>query len=226
MPEGTLHCAIFPPGGFNMEKHVCTTWQGFLQQLITLISHGYRFYCQTEYPDKKRDKWDAIDLKLIKKYDADVGKDKRYRYQQKGMANCMFLRWGKHALILRSVGEYEETDDHFVDIRDKELVLEVGDIMKIKIVLEGSKGRVTAYMDKQAYRDIKAELLDHCRHRRLDVLKGRFAALNGLPGYSGFTQQKAVLVTDIIREGKKHGLNLQRKDFPVRTTRKIYKVFD
>jgi hypothetical protein len=209
-----------------MGKHVCTTWQGLLQQLITLIGHGYRFFCLTEYPVNKQDKWEAIDSKLIKKYDADVGKDKRYRNQQKGRANYMFLRWGKLALILRSGGEYEETDDRFVDIRNKELVLEVGNTMHIKIVPEGSKGRVTAYMDKQVYRDIKAELLDHCRHRRLDVLKGRFAALNGLPAFSGITQQKAGLVTDIIREGKKHGLSLQRKDFPVRTARKIYKVFD
>ncbi|QEM68771.1 hypothetical protein FO488_11795 [Geobacter sp. FeAm09] len=209
-----------------MGKHACTTWQGFLQQLITLISHGYRYYCLTEYPIKKQDKWETSDMKLIKKYDADIGKDKRYRNQQKGRANYTFLRWGKIALILRSAGEYEEAGDRFVDIREKDLVLEVGDTMRIRIVHEGSKGRVTAYLEKQVYRDIKAELLDHCRHRRLDVLKGRFAALNGLPGYSGITQQKAGLVTDIIREGKKHGVTLQRKDFPIRTSRKIYKVFD
>lgn len=208
-----------------MEKHVCTSWQGFLQQLITLIGHGYCFYCKTEYPIKKQDKWDAIDAKLITKYNANIGKDKRYRNQQKGIANYMYLRWGKLALLLRSVGEYMETDDRFADIHEKALVLEVGDTMKIKIVPEGSKGRVTAYMDKQVFRDIKAELMDHCQHRRPDILKARFSALNGLPAYSGITQQKAGLVSDVIREGKRHGLALQRKDFLIRTARKIVHVF-
>lgn len=209
-----------------MGKHVCTSWQGFLQQLITLISHGYRYYCKTEYPKNKQDKWETIDSKLIAKYEADMSKDQRYRNQMKGQANHMFIRWENYSLLLRTVGDVKETDDRFIDILDKPLLLDIGSTLKIKIVPVGSKGHVTAYLDKAVYREIKAELLDHAMHKRVDILKGRFSALEGIPAYSGIVQQKAALLTDIILEGRRHGLKLLRKDFQFRTGRKIYKVFE
>ncbi len=167
-----------------MGKHICTTWQGFLQQLITLISHGYRYYCKTDYPQSKQKKWQAIDTKLIEKYNASIGKDRRYRNQQKGQANYLFIRWENQSLLLRSAGEYQEPDDKFVDISIKPLLLTIGTALKIKIVPTGSKGKVTAYLAKEVYRNIKSELLDHCAHKRVEVLKSRFSALNGIPAYS------------------------------------------
>jgi hypothetical protein len=220
-----VHCP-YQPGGEIMGKHICTSWQGFLQQLITLISHGYRYYCKIEYPMQKQDKWYAIDTKLIAKYDADISKDKRYRNQLKEQANYMFIRWENYALVLRSAGVFMESDDRFVDIKEKPLVLDVGATLRLKIVPVGSKGHVTAYIEKSVYREIKAELLDHCRHKRVDVLKGRFSALNGIPAYSGIVQQKAALLTEVVIEGRRHGLKLLRKDFIFRTGRKIVKVFD
>lgn len=207
-------------------KYLCGNWQGFLQQVVTLVGHGYQHYCLTIYPDSKRDKWRKIDEKLIKKYEADLGKDARYRRQKKGLANCMFLRWECIAIIFRSPGDYAQRDDTFVDIEEAPLIFQVGDTLRLKIVPVGSRGRCTAYIDKEVLRDIKAELLDHCRHRRLDILKRRFQALNGIPGFSGITQQKSVLLSEILKEAKRHGLQVKRSDFPIKTRRKIYKVFE
>ncbi len=209
-----------------MDQHICTSWQGFIQQAITLISHGYHLYCKTVYPENKREKWHAIDSKLIEKYGADVGKDKRYRNKLKGQANHVFLRWENCALLLRSTGNITVSDDIFVNILKEPLIFAVGEIMKIKIVSVGSRGRVTAYIEKTVYRQIKAELLELCSHRHVEVLKNRFSALNGLPAHSGITQQKSQIVTEIIQNGKKHGLKLSRKDFPILTRKKVYKVFD
>ena len=207
-------------------KYLCNTWQGFLQQIVTLVGHGYCHYCLTTYPEKKRSKWPEIDLKLINNYGADQSKDQRYRRQLKGMANYMFLRWENCALILRSPGEFVPGDDTFVSIADEPVVLQVGEILRLKIVPIGSRGHCTVYLDKAVYRDLKASLLDHCRHRRRTVLLNRFQALNNIPSYSGITHQKKLLVSDLIIEGRRHGLKLLRKDFPLRTSRKIFKVFD
>ena len=207
-------------------KHLCDTWQGFLQQIVTLVGHGYHNYCMTEYPEKKRSKWMDIDQKLIEKYDAGVSKDQRYRRHKKGQANFVFIRWDSCALILRTSGEdCQNSDDNFIDIGKKSLIIKVGETLSLKIVPVGSRGACTVYIDKTVFRDLKAELLGHCRHRRRDVLLKRFQALNGIPAYSGVTQQLSGLVTDIVMAGKRYGLNIHRKDFPIRTSRKIYKVF-
>lgn len=208
-------------------KYLCDSWQGFIQQIVTLVGHGYAHYCLTMYPEKKRQKWSEIDRKLITRYEADLGKDQRYRRQQKGLANCMFLRWDNCALLLRSPGECSHNDaDTFVDIAEKPLVIQVGETLRLKIVPVGSRGHCTVYIDKAVLRDLKAELMDHCRHRRRDVILKRFQALNGIPAYSGVTQQKAGLVTDVINVSKRHGLKLGRKDLFIKTGRKIYKVFE
>lgn len=209
-----------------MERHICTSWQGFMQHIITLVGHGYHHYCLTIYPESKRDKWLIIDEKLIKKYEADLGKDARYRRQKKGLANFMFLRWQNCAVIFRTSGDYVQRDDTFVDIAESPLIIQVGETLKLKIVPVGSRGHCTVYIEKQVLRDLKAELLDHCRHRRLDILKNRFQALNGIPAYSGITQQKAGLLAEVLKEAKRHGLDVKRSDFPIKTQRKIYKVFE
>lgn len=207
-------------------KYLCDSWQGFLQQLVTLVGHGYLYYCMIEYPEKKRSKWIDIDQKLIQKYDAGISKDQRYRRHKKGEANHIFLRWENCALILRTSGECRQgSDDNFIDIGIKSMIIKVGETLRLKIVPVGSRGACTVYIDKNVFRDLKAELLDHCRHRRCDILIKRFQALNGIPAYSGITQQMSGLVTDIIKAGRKHCLTLSRSDFSIRTSRKIYKVF-
>lgn len=207
------------------QKYLCNTWQGFIQQLVTLVGHGYSQYCLISYPEQKRPKWPEIDQKLIKKYESDLGKDQRYRRQLKGVANCMFLRWESCVVILRSAGESAATNDTFYAISDRTLIIPVGDTLKLKIVPVGSRGTCTVYIDKTVLRDIKAELLDHCRHRKREVLMKRFQALNGIPAFSGVTQQKAGLVTALIMEAKRHGMKLTRKDLLIRTGRKVHKVF-
>jgi hypothetical protein len=207
-------------------KYLCNTWQGFLQQVVTLVGHGYHNYCLTVYPDSKQDRWLKIDDKLIKKYEADLGKDARYRRQKKGLGNYIFLRRESMAVIFRSTGDYVQRNDTFVDIAESPLIIQVGDTLRLKIVPIGSRGHCTVYIEKQVLRDFKAELFDHCRHRRVDILISRFQALNGIPAYSGITQQKSVLLSEILKEAKKHGLQLKRSDFPIQTRRKIYTVFE
>jgi hypothetical protein len=212
VPEGTLHCPFPTPGGE--------------QQIVTLVGHGYSQYCLTIYPEKKRLKWLEIDRKIIDKHETDLGKDQRYRRQVKGFANCIFLRWESIAVILRTPGEFNQGDDTFYDVSDKPLIIQVGETLRLKIVPVGSRGRCTVYIDKTVFRELKAELMDHCRHHRRDVLLKRFQGLNGIPAFSGITQQKSGLVTSIVKEGNLHGLKLLRKDFPIYTARKIHKVFD
>lgn len=207
-------------------KYLCDSWQGFVQQIVTLVGHGYSMYCLINFPEKKRPKWPETDLKLIEKFEADLGKDQRYRRHLKGLSNCIFLRWESCAVILCSPGEcLQQGNDVFYEIADKPLVIQVGETLRLKVVPIGSRGNCTVYIDKAIFRDLKAELMDHCRYRRLDVLKSRFQALNGIPAYSGITQQKALLVTALIKEGKRHGLKLTRKVFQFQTKRKIYNVF-
>ncbi|BCS52656.1 hypothetical protein [Geobacter sp. SVR] len=207
-------------------RYQAADWQGYVQQIVNLMGHGYQDYCLVKLPMKKQAEWGTIDQRIAGKYCADLGKDKRYRRQLKGLANYAYLRWEDAAVILRTNGEPLPTTDRFVSLHDKPLQVRVGESTVLKVVPASHKGRkVTVYLAKDKYREIKAGLLDNVRHRQLDVLHGAFSRLDGLPPYAGIVRQKAELVTAIVLEGKRHGLKLCRKDFPFRTKRRNKPVF-
>jgi hypothetical protein len=206
-------------------RYLCDSWQGFIQQIVSLAGHGYWLYCQTYYPAKKLEKWLSIDQKLIAKYSCDSGKDKRYRRQLSGQANVIFLRWGNTALLLRSSGILDGADDQFVSIYDRPILVTVSDTLTLKIVANGSKGRATVYLDRSSFREIKAELLLKVSQRHIDAMRIQFDLLNGIPAFSGISQQKAKLLESILKEAKKHRIILKKDDFRINTGRKIHKVF-
>jgi hypothetical protein len=66
-------------------NYQCRSWQGFVQQLVYLVSRGgYFYYCLVQYPLEKKEKWEKIDTKLIGKYQCDKSKYQRARNKNKG----------------------------------------------------------------------------------------------------------------------------------------------
>jgi hypothetical protein len=210
-------------------KYLCTSWQAFIQQLISNLSHGYYYFHYYELSEKRRPKLLQIDELMISRFEADKSKDRRYHHRKAGKVNYLYLRYELMIAILRSEGE--ETDEkrleqRFQDIRKEplEIRLHGGEII-LKLHKTVDKG-LTIHFTKDCYRNLKTKFMELLEKRQIEQLKYWFNALNGIPAYAGINEHKRMLLTHIVKSAKKHGIALKRSDFRLNTRRKIYKVFE
>lgn len=209
-----------------MNHYLCDRWQGFIQQTVFLIGRGYHFHCLAILPEKKKERWDEIDKKLIGKYQADKSKFQRARQKQKGTTNFFYLRWDNLALILHTKGVIADGiayDDRFLDVRDKPLTISISENITLLVYVEN--GKVSVKLEKESYRGFKACIEDVCKLKDKRTIIREFDKINGLPAFSGIIDQKRRLATFTAKQAKKHQVDLSPKELRVNTRRKIFKVF-
>lgn len=91
--------------------YLCVSWQALLEEVVLLVGNGYVHYHVTVLPEGKRHIWHEVDEKLIKKYNADIGKDAAYRmHKNHSLAKFRYVRWGNIGIILRSSGNVMDAD--------------------------------------------------------------------------------------------------------------------
>ncbi len=193
---------------------VTEDWIDFTKQTLNYMSHGYELYCPISIPEAKAFRASEIDDKLIRKYHTDMGKDARYRAKKAGRANYAYIRWGSHAVILRTKGiELSLQDpDRFYDIRTKPYIFTVGSWISVKIGPARIGKKFTAYLCKDSYRNIKAIMRENIGHRRMDVFDQYYYRLESLPAFSGILSQMGELYRFCREEIKKTKLkhNIRR----------------
>jgi hypothetical protein len=222
-----------------------TTWQGFVQQIVFLMSKGYRYYYCTQYPEKKKDRFDAIDMKLIEMYQTNQTRSQRVRSKEKGCANFFFLRFNDIAIVLMATNKFEGKktktrediiiDHDFLCIDNRPLSLNLGRVLALKI--HTKENRITVSMDRRMFLDKKAELQEVSKRRSYGLAQREFGKLNGLPAYHGIIQQKKELLAYLVSELKRHGVDdikdiqekkkkLKTSAFYVKMERTKFKVYN
>lgn len=208
-------------------KYLVDDWQGFIQQIVYLLSRGYTEFCSVEYPVKKENKFIEIDEKLIKKYRANRNKDQLRYNKQKGNANFKFLRYKNTAIIMKTKGRVEEKincDDVFYNISKKDIVIKVTDLTSFKIKI-GEKGTITVFMTEDFFRYTKATCLDLLDARKIKECVTEFNKLNGLPAWQGINEQRGKIKKAILRYTKKSGIKLDPAVLRIYTKRHSKPVF-
>lgn len=209
----------------------CRSWQGFLQQLVYLISRGYYYYCKVEYPLSKKEKWEKTDLKLIRKYNCNKSKFQRARLKNKGIANFYFIRYGHFAFILHTGGELLKDilkDDIFYDCRNKKTRMTIPvKTITFTIMPPGDPNHkgVTVRLSKESYRDMKENLKSVCQSRNRHLIIKEYDKLNGIPAWSGIIKQKRMLANYTVSQAKKNLIKIQKNELRIYTRRKIFKVW-
>lgn len=84
-------------------RHSVASMDGMVQQLVTLVSKGYRYY----FVGKKKAgaEADEFDQKMLATYEADLPKWTRERRRQKGLANFRYLRVDDWFIVLVTEGK-------------------------------------------------------------------------------------------------------------------------
>ena len=93
---------------------------GFVAQVVNLITHGYRYYFTgTVKPGKDPA---AIDARMVAQYEADLPKWTRERRRRAGKANFRYLRFEEFFIVLATEGEapgfWAEDRNRIRDIRN------------------------------------------------------------------------------------------------------------
>lgn len=215
-------------------KYLCGSWQGLVQQVVYLVGRGYYFHCVTELPEKKRDKWEQIDQKLIGKYSADKSKWQRARQKGKKTANFYYLRWNNLSVLLHTLGSIESGssyDDNFKDIRDKKgrLKIQISKLIGLEIFLgdckKGGSRQVTVKLDKDTYTGFKAIFDDVAATKNVKYMVKEFDKLNGFPAWGGIIKQKRELARFIVNRARHHQADLKQEQLRINGYRKPVKVF-
>lgn len=214
-------------------RYLCKDLKGFLQQLVYLIGRGYYYHSVIILPEKKRDKFESIDKKLIDKYAADKSKYQRARQKIKKQANFYYLRLENLAILLHTEGDISEyaIDDNFKDIRAKngKLILPFSEYLKLDVILvkeKGDRSKVTVKMSPDMYKGIKDSLLDCVFSKKIGLVYAEFNKLYGLPGYSGLIKQEQALLSFTLKQCAKHQLTLNQSKFRINTFKNTTKVFE
>ena len=194
--------------------------------IIYMMSRGYYYYCLTELPIKKQDKWLKIDEKLINKYDVEKSKFQRARQKVKGHANFYYLRWDSCALLLHTSGNLNiNVDDKFYDVREKPLLIKISENIQLEIRESGEEKKLSVWLNKDSYKGFKLVLADVCRLKKKYLIIREYDKINGLPAWKGIIVQKHSIAEYTVKQAKKNNLKILKKELRINTRRKLYKVF-
>lgn len=210
----------------NGYMYEVASWQGLLQHFVYLIGRGYYHYCIVTLPEKKRNRWQQIDQKIIAKYHTETDKFRRSRRKVNGLANFHYLRWDSVAVILHTEGKVDENilvDDKFLDARSVPVILRISKLSVFRIYRYG--GRWTINLARETYQGIKAELIELALCRNVKLMVYTFDKLNGYPPWAGIIAQKRQLAQLLCKEAKKHQVFLSIAQLRITDKRKPVTVW-
>jgi hypothetical protein len=190
-----------------MEKYLCGHWKNFLYALTTNIAQGYWYFSQFQYPLKKENKWEKIDLKLLRKYPCAISKDKRYRRKKKGLANYRFFRWQSQAIFLRTEGILEDVkdDENWKKLEGKEkIVVQVG---QLEFEIRSINKKTSIKLSRESYRSIKTNIIEKIEKKNIFLLEYAieiYKRLWNIPNYKFLYIQKQKIKEEMIKAVQKH----------------------
>ncbi len=193
---------------------------GGLVQLLgaSYLARGYVFYVMGYIPEGKAP--EAIDQKLLARYDIGVSKWARARRKAQGQASIGYLRHERLFLLLATHGEHRFFLDEGKQIRDARRV----PIKFAGYALSHRGGHAHVRIEQGRYNELKAYLLNLARHRRPETIAAEFARLPFEP-YAPVRRQLLCLLRAVNEVRKAAGFAAIDSTC-LRLKRHIYRPFE
>lgn len=222
-------------------KYIATSRTGFVQQVVcSYVRNGYRFHVSGKVPKGKDPR--ELDEKLLALYAIRKTDGQRYRAKLRGEANIQYLRYEQDWLMLATTGSHkwkELEQDNIKDCSRGEPIKFQGYSITLKDGLyrpvrckrdrDGKpelddKKRVRVVIDRDAFRDLKAEFLSLAKRRPAGWLAAKFWNVPYEP-YAPIRQQLLKLLFYVNQARKRHGLSTVSTKV-IRYSRQIVKPFE
>lgn len=233
-----------------MTKHfnyLATSREGFIQQIVSgWVRNGYVFYVQGLVPAGKDPR--KLDEKLLFRYPIEMTAGRRYSRKQRDLANVAYLRFERHWIMLATRGGHDPSEG-FLDWHRTE----GGNVRNCKAgqpiqffgysisYVRGGyllnrersqptggpeqdrKHRVRVQIARDAFRELKAELLGNARSRRPEWFAQKFWNVPFEP-YAPIRKQLLGLLREVNASRKTVGLATISPDV-IRYQQRKVKVF-
>lgn len=196
-----------------------TSLEGFIQQLaVSYVSRGYWHYTTGQIGRGKNP--EAVDRKLIERYDITAKKWKRARRKQMGFANLQYIRFERFFVILATDGE------HIFKRRERG---QIRDARRNAIHFGGYQvafrnGHVQVRIADEAYQLIKAYYVDLAVRRKREFMIEEFYKFPFEP-YAPIRRQAFNILRQVNRVRKRAGYE-QLPTSCIWLKRKIVKPFE
>jgi len=168
----------------NGYRCVATSAAGLVQQVaVSYLRHGYWFYVTATIPANKDP--EAVDRKLIAKYEIDITERQRAYRKQRGLANMQYIRFEHWFILLITDGHHpfkQEEKQQIRDCRRHPIKFEGYSISYRRSGLTPKGGLEPKWhscvrIDNHNYRQLKALFLKQATHRSADNLAQEFTRL-------------------------------------------------
>ena len=210
---------------------VATSPEGLVQQIaVSYLRYGYWFYvCGRIKPGKVPE---AIDRKLIKKYDIAISKHERARRKRRGVANLQYIRYQNWFIILATEGHHpfkQQEGNQIRDCRRVPIRFEGYSISYRRCGVTPAGGgsptwRSSVRIDNDTYRGLKAFFLERACHRCVESLATDFARVP-YARYAPVRRQLLKLLSIVNEARARTGFD-PVPDSALRLRRKIVKPFE
>lgn len=208
-----------------------TSVEGFVQQLAcSYLRHGYWFYVMGRVPDYKDPQ--AVDEKLVAKYDIAVSESTRSRRKKLGYANLQFLRHDRLFVIIATGGRHHFKENESGAVRDiRRVPIKLGGYSisyrpggRTRTGERDPKWHAHVEIERERYKEIRDHLLDIAVHRSATNLAMEFYRLPFEP-YAPIRRQMLNLLRAVNRVRKAAGYELLPKEvLPLR--RRVVRPFE
>ena len=222
-------------------RYIATSRTGFVQQVVcSYVKNGYRFFVPGRVPDGKDPR--DVDEKLLSRYGIRKTDAQRYRAKKAGKANLQYIRFERDWLMLATAGSHRWREEEAGNIRDcgagqpihfqgYSISLKRGLYRphRCKLDRNGPAERddkllVRVQIEREAYRELRDEMLSICRRRRPAWLTAKFYNVPFEP-YAPVRQQLLKILFNVNQALKRSG-RPKVSTKVIRYTRQIVKPFE
>jgi len=192
-----------------------------VQQVVaSYVRHGYRFHVSGKVPVGKNP--EEIDEKLLSRYSIRKTDAQRYRAKLRGEANIQYIRFERDWLMLATAGSHAWKEKEAGNIKDcsrgepiefqgYSIYLKKGLYKPVRCRRDRTvcelddKKRVRVVIGRDAFRDLKAEILSLAKKRNANWIAAKFWHIPFEP-YAPIRQQLLKLLFYVNQTRKRHGL--------------------
>lgn len=150
--------------------------EGFVQQVaVACLARGYWFYVMGCVPAEKDPL--KIDAKLIERYGITASRKIKARHKLNGRANLAYVRHGRLFVLLATHGHHDFFAAECGQVRDARRVP-----IKFKgYSISFRNGHSSVRIEREEYKQLKADLLDLALRRSIPGLMDEFARIRFVP---------------------------------------------
>jgi hypothetical protein len=205
-------------------QYVATSAAGFVQQLaVAYIARGYTYYVAGHIPAGKDA--EAIDRKLLERYNVEQSRWQRARRKLAGKANVHYLRYAGFWLLLANKGEHPFFQRERGVLRDvrRHPIAFGGYSIGYRAGFDGCT-HVSVRIHPNEYRWLRSFLVHFGKHATVEEVTLEFRLLRFEP-YAPVVRQLFCILRAVNRARKTAGLAPVPHDV-IRTRRRVVRPFE